>query len=171
FNPAQGIPTGCGTLYSYHYGVGNYDKVIQIFKYVFILCAEYMLLLCAAAQLMPEAFARIFIKDEAALILSVSCIQKYTLGLLGVAVQYAVVDGLTAMGQIRFALPISFFRKILYILCVFLIPVFSPVENIFYAETVSDIAGASITVTVFIIIIVPKLCFRMKRNSMETHFQ
>lgn len=171
FYPAQGITTGCGTLYSYHYGAGNYDKVIQIFKYVFILCAAYMLLLCAAAQLIPTAFARIFIKDEAALILSASCIQKYTLGLLGVAVQYAIVDGLTAMGQIRFALPISFFRKILYILCVFIIPIFCPLENIFYAETVSDIAGAIVTVTVFLIIIAPKLCFRMKRNSMEAHFQ
>ncbi len=132
--------------------------------------AGYMLLLCAAAQLIPEAFAGIFIKDEATLALSAACIQKYTLGLLGVAVQYAVVDGLTAMGQISFALPISFFRKILYVLCVFLIPVFSPLENIFYAETVSDIAGAGITVIAFIIIIVPKLCFRMKRNSTEVYF-
>lgn len=162
FYPAQGITTGCGTLYSYHYGAGNYDKVTQIFKYVFILCAAYMLLLCAAAQLMPEALAGIFIKDGDALVLSAACIQKYTLGLLGVAVQYAVVDGLTAMGQIRFALPISFFRKILYILCVFIIPMICPLENIFYAETVSDIAGAIVTVTVFLIIIVPKL--RLKMN-------
>lgn len=162
FYPAQGITTGCGTLYSYHYGEGNYDKVIRIFKYVFILCAGYMLLLCAAAQLIPEMFARIFIKDGDALVLSAACIQKYTLGLLGIAVQYAIVDGLTAMGQIRFALPISFFRKILYILCVFIIPAFCPLENIFYAETVSDIAGAIVTVTIFLIIIVPKL--RLKMN-------
>ncbi len=137
--------------------------MMQIFKSVFCLCAGYMLLLCAAAQLIPEVFARIFIKEEALVTLSASCIQKYTLGLLGVAVQYAVVDGLTAMGQLRFALPISFFRKILYLVCVFAIPVFCPLENVFYAETISDIVGAGITVMVFVIIIAPGLRVKMKK--------
>lgn len=162
FYPAQGITTGCGTLYSYHYGAGHYDKVIQVFRYVFYLCAGYMLLLCVAAQLIPETFASIFIQEETAVILSASCIKKYTLGLLGVAIQYAIVDGLTAMGQIRFALPISFFRKILYIICVFLFPLFCSLENVFYAETISDIVGASVTVIVFITTIIPKLRLKMK---------
>lgn len=121
-----------------------------------------MLLLCVAAQLIPETFAYIFIQEETAVILSASCIRKYTLGLLGVAIQYAIVDGLTAMGQIRLALPISFFRKILYIICVFLFPVFCSLENVFYAETISDIAGASVTVIVFITMIIPK--FRLNRS-------
>lgn len=163
FYPAQGITSGCGTLYSYHYGAGHYQKVMQVFRYVFYLCAGYMLLLCAAAQLIPETFARIFIQEENAVILSASCIQKYTLGLLGAAVQYAVVDGLTAMGQIRSAFPISFFRKILYLACVFLIPLFCPLEDVFYAETISDLAGASVTITVFAVLIVPRL--RRKLNS------
>lgn len=163
FYPAQGITTGCGTLYSYHYGAGHYDKVMQVFRYVFYLCAGYMFLLCVVAQLIPEAFAYIFIQEETAVILSASCIRKYTLGLLGVAIQYAIVDGLTAMGQIRFALPISFFRKILYIICVFLLPLFSSLENVFYAETISDIVGASVTVIIFTSMIIPK--FRLKMNS------
>lgn len=162
FYPAQGITAGCGTLYSYHYGAGHYDKVMQVFRYVFYLCVGYMLLLCVAAQLIPETFAYIFIQEETAVILSASCIRKYTLGLLGVAIQYAIVDGLTAMGQIRLALPISFFRKILYIICVFLFPVFCSLENVFYAETISDIAGASVTVIVFITMIIPK--FRLNRS-------
>ncbi|MCD8099481.1 MAG: MATE family efflux transporter [Oscillospiraceae bacterium] len=161
FYPAQGITTGCGTLYSYHYGAGHYDKVMQIFKYVFCLCAGYMLLLCAASQLAPQVFARIFIKDSDMISLSAACIQKYTLGLLGVAVQYAIVDGLTAMGQIRLALPISFFRKILYIACVFVIPLFCPLESIFYAEAVSDIAGACVTAAVFIAAIAARLRLKM----------
>ena len=102
FYPAQGITTGCGTLYSYHYGAGHYEKVMQVFRYVFCLCAGYMCFLCITAQLIPEIFARIFIQNETLVILSASCIRKYTLGLLGVAIQYAIVDGLTAMGQIRF---------------------------------------------------------------------
>ncbi len=157
FYPAQGITTGCGTLYSYHYGAGHYEKVTQVFRYVFYLCAGYMILLGIAAQLIPETFAKLFIQDENTGILAAACIQKYTLGLLGVAVQYTLVDGLTAMGQIRFALPISFFRKILYIVLVFLIPVFASLENVFYAETLSDIVGATVTVVTFMTVILPKL--------------
>lgn len=162
FYPAQGITTGCGTLYSYHYGAGHFDKVKQVFRYVFFLCAGYMLLLCITAQLVPELFARIFIKEPDIVVLSASFIRKYTPGLLGVAVQYAIVDGLTAMGQIRFAMPISFFRKILYIVCVFVFPMFWPLENVFYSETVSDIVGASVTVIVFLTIIIPKLREKMR---------
>lgn len=157
FYPAQGITTGCGTLYSYHYGAGHFDKVKQVFRYVFFLCAGYLLLLCIAAQMVPELFARIFIQEPDIVTLSASFIRKYTWGLLGVAVQYAIVDGLTAMGQIRFAMPVSFFRKILYILCVFIFPVFWPLENVFYAETVSDIVGAGVTAAVFLTIILPRL--------------
>lgn len=157
FYPAQGISTGCGTLFSYHYGAGHGEKIKQVFLYVFLLCAGYMAALCAAAQIIPETFARIFVQDARVVVLSAACIRKYTLGLLGVAVQYAVVDGLTAMGQVRFALPISFFRKILFILCVFLIPTFSSLENVFYSETVSDILGASVTLLVFLLWILPRL--------------
>lgn len=161
FYPAQGITTGCGTLYSYHYGAGHYQKVMQVFRYVFYLCAGYMLVLCMAAQIAPGTFARIFVQDESAAALSASCIRKYTLGLLGAAVQYAIVDGLTAMGQIRSALPISFFRKILYILCVLLLPVYFPLETVFYAETISDLAGSCVTVSVFLLLIVPELRQKM----------
>jgi Na+-driven multidrug efflux pump len=165
FYPAQGISTGCGTLYSYHYGAGNYKKIIQVFRNVFLLCASYMIVLCIAAQIIPETFARIFVQDAEIVILSASCIRKYTLGLLGVAVQYAIVDGLTAMGQIAFAMPISFFRKILYIICVFLFPIFSELENVFYSETISDIIGASVTISVFIFLIMPKLRKKIDSKS------
>lgn len=164
FYPAQGITSGCGTLYSYHYGAGHYDKVMQVFHYVFYLCASYMLILCIAAQLIPEIFVKIFVQERELVILSASCIRKYTLGLLGVAVQYAIVDGLTAMGQIRFALPISFFRKILYIICVFLIPLANSLETVFYSETVSDLVGACVTIIIFQIIILPRLKQKMVKN-------
>lgn len=171
FYPAQGITTGCGTLYSYHFGAGHYNKVMQVFRYVFFLCAGYMLLLCVAAQVIPEVFVRIFVQEESIVILSAACIRKYTLGLLGVAVQYAIVDGLTAMGQIRFALPISFFRKILYIVCVIIFPLFFRLENVFYAETVSDIVGAGVTVIVFFTLISPKLKERIVKPHRIVNIQ
>lgn len=57
----------------------------------------------------------------------------------------------------------QFFNILLYIICVFLFPVFYPLENVFYAETVSDIVGACITLIAFMTVIIPKL--RLKMNS------
>ena len=163
--PAQGITTGCATLYSYHYGAGNYKKVQQVFLYVFLLCEACMLCLLLAAQGIPEVFARLFVEDAEVAALSASFIRRYTLGLLGVGVQYAIVDGLTVMGQVRFALPISLFRKGLYVTCVFLLPRFLPLEDVFYAETVSDLVGASVTLLAFFIGIRPRLQKKMEREA------
>ena len=155
--PAAGITSGCATLYGYYYGARRADRVLQVFRCVFFLCAGYLALLCLAAQLRPAWFARLFLDQPDVLPLVAGCIRRYTAGLLGVAVQYAIVDGLTAMGQTRAALPISFFRKGLYIACVLVLPRIAPVTEVFWAATISDLLGAAVTVTVFCTRIAPRL--------------
>lgn len=162
YYPAQGITTGCGTLYSYHFGAGNIQKVMAVFRWVLLLCASFMGVLLVVSQTIPEVFARLFLQDETLLPLAADCIRRYAAGLLGVAVQYAFVDGLTAMGQTRYALPISFFRKGLFILCVFLLPRILPLKEIFWSAAISDLVGATVTVVVFLRLISPRL-----QKSME----
>lgn len=149
FCPAQGITTGCATLYSYHYGAKNYDKAIKVFNYVLLLCSIYIGVLCLISQFNPQIFVRLFSSDADSINLASLFIKKYTIGLLGVAVQYAFVDGLTAMGKIRYALPLSLFRKIIYVVCIFVLPLITDIENIFYAGSISDIVGASFTLIIF----------------------
>lgn len=157
FCPAQGISTGCATLFGYHYGAGNYEKVMQVFKWVLLLCMIYICGMYIAAQFASAFFAGLFMKDAEYIALSAEFIRKYTLGLPGVAIQYAFVDGLTAMGKIKYALPLSFFRKAVYIACVIVLPGVTILKNIFYAGAVSDIIGASFTVIVFLCVVRLKL--------------
>lgn len=160
--PAQGITAGCGTLYSYHYGAGNYEKIMQVFRSVFLLCAAYIGLLFLLAQLAPQLFARLFMDEAENAALAASFIRKYTLGLFGIAVQYAIVDGLTAMGKTGFALPISLFRKAMYLVLIFILPFITDLENIFYAGTISDILGSCLTIWAFSKIIKGRL-----KNELE----
>lgn len=157
YYPAQGITTGCGTLYGYHYGAGHYRKVMQVFRWVFCLCAAFLTLLCIASQTIPDTFAALFTQDDSLVPLAASCTRKYAVGLLGVAVQYAFVDGLTAMGQMRAALPISFFRKGLYVLCVLVLPHLRPIQDVFWSAAISDLVGACVTLLVFGLVIAPRL--------------
>lgn len=157
FLPAQGISSGCGTLLGYHYGAGNYEKVMQTFRYILLVCAIYIGILCLGGQCIPAFFARMFLRDAETIAMASKCIRMYTLGLLGVAIQYAYVDGLTAMGKVRYALPLSLFRKCIYICCMIVIPMITKLEYIFYSGTISDILGASFTLVVFHGIVKKKL--------------
>lgn len=96
--PAQGITTGCGTVFSYHYGRGNYKKISQAFIGVFLLCGTYIGLLEILVQAFPQAFTGLFLQNSALSQQASESIRMYTLALIGVAVQYALVDGLTALG-------------------------------------------------------------------------
>ncbi len=157
YSPGYGFTQGCSTLYGYNYGARNYKRVMDTFHWVLIVCAIYMGIISILSQTIPTMFVHIFLQDERLISLASVCIQRYAAGLLGVAVQYAFVDGLTAMGQVKYAMPLSLFRKILYIGAVLLIPLFLPLDLVFWAETICDLGGAAVTLVVFIMIIKPNL--------------
>ena len=155
--PAAGITQGCGTLYGYFYGAKETKKLDQTFTYVLWVCLAYIGGLQILILLFPQAFASLFLKDAAVMAVCVGCIRRFCLGLVGIAVQYAYVDGLTAMGKVKYALPLSLFRKTLYIILLLTMPMFLPVENIFYAGSISDIIGASFTLVMFFSVVRKKL--------------
>ena len=157
FCPSQGITSGCGTIFSYHYGAGHYQKVRQAFLGVFLLCGAYIGLLELAVQLLPGVFAGLFLRDSSLIALASVCLRRYTLGLLGVAVQYALVDSLTAMGKVRYAFPLSIFRKLLYLVCLGVLPRLGGVEAVFFAGSISDLLGATFSAVVFLTAVLPRL--------------
>lgn len=165
FCPSQGITTGCGTLFSYNYGAGNVRKAGQSFLWVFALCGAYTGLLEVAVQLAPGWFAGLFLQDAGLLEMASLCLRRYTLSLLGVAVQYALVDGLAAMGRVRYAFPISIFRKLLYAVCLLILPHVGGVASVFYAGSISDFVGAGFSLVMFFTVLWP----RLRREIQQMH--
>ena len=163
FCPSQGITTGCGTIFSFHYGAGNYPKIRRTFLGVFLLCGAYIGLLGIAVQAFPKVFVGLFLQDLSIIQLASDSIRMYTAALLGVAVQYALVDGLTAMGKIRYALPLSLFRKIVYVICLFILPLFLDIRYIFFAGSISDGVGASFSLLMFFCFINPRIKHEMDK--------
>lgn len=157
FCPAQGITTGCGTIFSYHYGARNFSKIQQAFAYMFALCALYIGLMQLSVQLFPQVFVGLFLQDSNLYALAVNALRLYTFALIGVAVQYALVDGLTAMGLIRYALPLSVFRKLVYLAYILVLPHLLDIQYIFLAGTISDAIGASFSLLLFFSYILPRL--------------
>ncbi|MCM1194025.1 MAG: MATE family efflux transporter [Acetatifactor muris] len=155
--PAQGITTGCSTIFSYNYGRRDYGRIREAFIGVFLLCGVYIGFLEICVQAFPQLFTGLFLQDDILLGQASSSIQMYTLALLGVAVQYALVDGLTAMGKVRYAFPLSVFRKIVYAVCIFCLPMVFDIRLVFYAGSISDAVGALFSLLLFFSTIKPKL--------------
>ena len=59
------------------------------------------------------------------------------------------------------------FRKSLYVVCVFVLPLVTALENIFYVETISDIVGSVFTTILFFTVMKKRLRRELKYLKME----
>ena len=61
------------------------------------------------------------------------------------------------MAKINYAFPMSVFRKAVYIICVFVLPLYTGVQNVFLAGSVSDFIGAAFTLLLFFAVAAPEI--------------
>lgn len=151
--PLGGITSGTQAILGYNYGAKNSKRVLSAQTYIFALSLVFVLVMQLIAQTIPHLFVRIFTDHQEVMALTVWGIKVYTFGLIGVAIQYVVVDGLTGMGIVNLAIVFSMFRKVLFLALVVLIPLFTNVINVYYAEPISDIIGATVTAITYLLII------------------
>ena len=147
--PLSGITTGTQTILGYNLGARKPERIIRAEKNIVFLCLVFTTIMFVIAHTVPEYFVRIFTRDEAYVKVTVDAIKVYTLGVIPLAAQYTIVDGFTGMGLSLAAMSLSTFRKAIFFLCVFCIPPFFGVENVFYTEPVSDIVSVVFSIAVF----------------------
>ena len=165
--PAEGLTNGCATLFSYYYGSANYSRILDCFRYVLLYTGVYLGILTFLIIVFPEVFIRLFLSNPKAIIQTAVFTRRYCIGFVFVAIQFAFVDGFTAMGMVKEAVPISFFRKSLYVIAVLLLPRFLPLEYIFYASPISDCMGAIFTLIMYFCILKKRLSNIMVKRSEE----
>ena len=102
-----------------------------------------------AAQTIPHLFAGIFTKEPEYIAMTAQLIRIYTLGTVLLGMQYEIVDGFTGMGVVKIALPLSVFRKVVFFACIFILPRFLPIEQIFFCEPISDIFPPLVSILVY----------------------
>lgn len=98
-------------------------------------------------------FVGLFTQNAAYRSMTVHFIHIYTLSVIPLAVQYALVDGLTGMSLVGASLPLSFFRKGIYIALAVFLPIRFGAPAMFYAEPLSDVAAAAVTTIVFVTVV------------------
>ena len=101
----------------------------------------------------------LFTSDGETARFSIRAIHIVTLMIVPLGFQYVFVDGLTAMAKTKEALMLSVFRKGLYAAGCVVLPMLLTAEAAFYTEPLADIVSATVTTTVYLLVINKHLQF------------
>ena len=139
--PLGGISGGTQAILSYNYGARQFGRVRDAQKKIFRLCMGFTAVMFVLARAAGPLFVRLFTKDAQVAEISAWAIRVCTLAAIPLGAQYEIVDGFTALGQVRLSFPLSFFRKAVYFAALFILPACFGARAAFYAEPVSDALG------------------------------
>lgn len=151
--PLGGITGGTQAILAYNYGAKNAQRIKKAEKYIVAYALIFTTILFILAQIIPQYFVKIFTQNQEYISLTIWAIKVYTLGIIPLALQYTIVDGFTGMGIAKLAISLSFFRKGLYFLGIFLIPAFFSIENVFFTEPITDVISAIVSTIVYFCLI------------------
>ncbi len=153
--PLGGITGGTQSILGYNYGAANSARIRLAQKHILKTALIFCTVMFVLAQWNASAgvFVRLFTQNTAYQALTVRLIHIYTLGVIPLAIQYALVDGFTGMSLVAFSFPLSFLRKGLYIGLVIFFSVTFGAAAMFWAEPLSDTAAAIFSGTVFLCVI------------------
>ena len=146
--PLGGITGGTQAILSFNYGARRMDRVREAQRRIIVFCMGFTAVMFVLARLAGPLFVRLFTRQEDVAQMAAWAIRVCTLAILPLGVQYEIVDGFTALGQVKLSFVLSFFRKLVYFLALFLLPALLGARMAFYAEPVSDILGPFLSIVV-----------------------
>ena len=151
--PLGGITGGTQSILGFNYGARRPDRVLEAQKYIVLLCIIFTTVFFLVAQLIPQVFVLIFTRDPEYVAMASRAIRIFTLGVIPLGVQYTIVDGFTGMGVVRASLPLSFWRKGLYFVSLFVLPAYFGAQAVFFTGPIADFGGTAVSVLVYLLTI------------------
>lgn len=148
--PLLGITSGTQTIISYNFGAKNRQRIEKAFRTIVLLSLGFCAMMFVIFMLFSETFVSLFTSDSFTTPIAIKAIRIFIIGVLPMAIQYALVDGITALSNVKVSLALSMTRKSIYILSLLFLPFLFVAETTFYAQPVADILAATITSIVFI---------------------
>lgn len=151
--PLGGITSGTQPILSFNYGAKNTDRIRKGEKEIVKLAFLFCLIMFIISQTVSSVFVRLFTQNEQYIQLSVWAIKVFTFGIIPLALQYAFVDGLTALGIVKVSVSLSVFRKVAFLMLTLLIPAYFGATAAFYAEPIVDIFCGLFSTAIFLSLI------------------
>ena len=155
--PLGGITGGTQSILGFNYGARRPDRVLEAQKYIVLLCLLFTTVFFLVAQLIPQVFVLIFTRDPEYVAMASRAIRIFTLGIIPLGIQYTIVDGFTGMGVVRASLPLSFWRKGLYFVSLFVLPALFGAQAVFFTGPIADFGGTAVSVAVYLLYLAWKI--------------
>ena len=164
--PLLGISTGTQPALAYNYGAKNIPLLKRAERSIVILALSFTGIMFALSFPLARPVAGLFSSNEEIVSLSAWGIRVYMIGIIPLSLQYAFVDGMTGLGQPKYAFILSMTRKLVVFLgCLLILPRFWGAEAAFYAEPIADIFGACFSTAVFAVLFPKILKKRQNENA------
>ncbi len=144
-NPLGGITGGGQGLVSYNYGAGNSSRVRGTYIRVQILATIYTGIMLLLTHIAGDVFVRLFTSDAEIQQLTLKYLRIFTSMIVFLSFQYQNVDTFTALSKVRFALPLSLFRKLLFLFSLLILPPIYGASSAFLSEPICDLVSALIS--------------------------
>lgn len=110
-----GTANGAQPVISFNYGAGKRDRVKQGIRFMTIVCTAYTCIAWAVTLAFPEYFIRMFNSEPELLNAGVPAMHIYFFGFCFMALQFSGQTTFQALGQARYAITFSLFRKIVIV--------------------------------------------------------
>lgn len=153
--PLIGITSGTQAIISYNYGAMNANRIKEAFKYILMLAVGFCILMFIISLCFSNVFVSMFTDDIQTMPIADRAIRIFSSGIIFMAFQYVIVDGITALSNVKVSLGLSMNRKVIYLLATLLLPVFLGVEMTFYAQPIADVLSSLVSIFIFLRVLPP----------------
>ncbi len=163
--PIQGFTDGVQPLISYNYGAEKTGRVKLLIKRMTIISFAVSVLAFAVLNIFPRFFVSVFSKNTELVALTVKLLPVYCGAVWIFGIQMSAQRTFVALGKAGTSIFVALLRKVILLIPLALIlPVFTGVNGIFWAEPIASTVSA---VTSFILLAV---CYKALnfRQSYDT---
>lgn len=139
-----GMANGAQPVIGFNYGAGKKDRVRQGIRFMTTVCIVYTCIAWIITLAFPESFIRMFNSDPGLLKAGVPAMHIYFFGFCFMALQFSGQTTFQALGQARYAIVFSLFRKIVIVVPLTLLLPLIPgigLYGVFLAEPISNLVG------------------------------
>lgn len=150
--PLAGFTQGVQPVISYNFGAGKFERVKKAYRMMIAICFVTAFAATMTAVAFPRFFAGLFTQDAELIALVGRVMPVFMCGMLIFGLQQGIQPTFLALGQARISLFIAMLRKVILLVPLALIlPGFTGVMGVYYAEPISDVISAVTASALFLL--------------------
>ena len=140
----HGITSGAQPVISFNYGAGLKARVKRGIRFMTIVCIVYTCIVWMLTLAFPEVFIRMFNSEPDLVTAAVPSMHLHFFGFCFMALQFAGQATFQALGEAKYAITFSIFRKVVIVVpLTILLPLIPALglNGVFIAEPISNVVG------------------------------